>query len=167
MFTTAKEDTLSLDRLVLGVEKVDSIGSIPMEDRPETAALFLNPVLRGADYGAIKETMDSLPDGGRLLLVSVPGFYFAIDRRSKEAKNYLTRFDIRSIVRYARGICGSSIDIVVADIVKSEPSEKVLIAYDNKGDRVTKTESRSEFEWKHATEVAIPFDKRSSVSGEQ
>ena len=167
IFTAAEGDTLSLDRLVLGVETVDSVDSIPEEDRPRTAVLFLNPVLRGTDYGAVKDTIDSLPEGGRLIIVSATAFYFATDCRSKEAREHLEGLDIRSVVRYARGLCGSSIDIMVADIVKSEPSDEVLIAYDDKGDRVSRKVRRSEFDWTHAVEPAVQFDERPSVPGKQ
>ena len=60
-----------------------------------------------------------------------------------------------------------SIDIMVAEVVKSEPSDEVLVAYDDKGDRVSRKVCRSEFDWTHAVEPAVHFDERPSVTGKQ
>ena len=145
---TTAEDLKRLLMLIIGAQFIDRPDSLSLtsDGHPSDAVLFLTQT-RGVDAtGILQQIMDSLPQGGNLVLVTDSVFNFTEDPNIKNARALLKNYRIECQYRINRWfILYSSIPLFITKIVKSEPDGCVALI--NRIEGLETRVDQSKFDW--------------------
>ena len=135
-------DLKRLTMLLLGARYADiSESSSPIAKD----AVFFLPPDRNVDYlKMLRDAMDSIPEGGTMVLVSLPGFCTGL--RSEEARSYLNGFRIEKQYKVPNGVVDSIFPLLITKVVKAAPGGEIAL-FDLTNDDATGIFDQSQFDW--------------------
>jgi len=142
-------DLKRLTMLMMGAQCIDrgnTSSPLPNDgNRSRDAVLFIDSMPRLDENGLIRWVMDSLPENGVLVLITMSSFFARSDIKAAETRRYLEGFRIECQYKLRNGLMNFGIPLYITKIVKSMPGGETKL-YDQIED-LECTIDQSEFDW--------------------